>query len=506
MLSPEELFAVRSREQSLPQRSHGQKDFLEDGSALQSDKLRVCRSEQWELLGEERVERMGSLVKGVWKPKEGLVELTTPAGKFWQTMGCTERGTQCLLPEEAVYLLECGSVQLFYRDMPLSVQEAYERLLTHGTFSVLQYRVYSHLKRLGYIVTRFDPSLVPSLYERRLNLESCNKPHRKRKRSSSPRQKNNIQQEKKKEGNEQTDTTSKTTYPDCSGQQEHQSTISTQSDGQSEQKLVGDLSERMLCPTVNQSKSLLLQDPNQPEQSNQSRSSRWDFSKISFPNCAADRPFILLPVPDQELLPENVAGREVDVSCWLLKLNLRPEKFSRREQEQLNWERRYKRSVNADPGVQRCSNWKEYKQHLRDREQQQEQERPPHLWASSVTPLVSPGRDKTTASVLEQITVTSPSSLLVGAERLQSSDLDTPQIHFNVYQADGSTEFKKSKPGAPYTRISVCSFDEKVPSLRTVKTLAYQSGDVPVVFAVVEPGELAFYTIKDFQLPVDVYP
>lgn len=30
-------------------------------------------------------------------------------GKFWHTMGFTERGKQCLLPEEALYLLECVS-------------------------------------------------------------------------------------------------------------------------------------------------------------------------------------------------------------------------------------------------------------------------------------------------------------------------------------------------------------------------------------------------------------
>lgn len=30
-------------------------------------------------------------------------------GKFWQTMGFSERGKQFLLPEEALYLMECVS-------------------------------------------------------------------------------------------------------------------------------------------------------------------------------------------------------------------------------------------------------------------------------------------------------------------------------------------------------------------------------------------------------------
>lgn len=53
-----ELFAARSRPQKLPQRSHGPKDFLPDGSAAQAERLRLCREELWQLLAEERVERL----------------------------------------------------------------------------------------------------------------------------------------------------------------------------------------------------------------------------------------------------------------------------------------------------------------------------------------------------------------------------------------------------------------------------------------------------------------
>lgn len=50
------------------------------------------------------------------------------------------------------------------------------------------------------------------------------------------------------------------------------------------------------------------------------------------------------------------------------------------------------------------------------------------------------------------------------------------------------------------------SFDGPVPDLRAIKGVALQSGDVPVVFAVVDYGDISFYTFKDFQLPTDVYP
>lgn len=73
-------------------------------------------------------------MKARWIPSEQIVELQTPAvstgarsettyqypqlfesvvfvqGKFWQTMGFTANGKQHLLPEEALYLMECVSV------------------------------------------------------------------------------------------------------------------------------------------------------------------------------------------------------------------------------------------------------------------------------------------------------------------------------------------------------------------------------------------------------------
>lgn len=52
--------------------------------------------------------------------------------------------------------------------------------------------------------------------------------------------------------------------------------------------------------------------------------------------------------------------------------------------------------------------------------------------------------------------------------------------------------------------FSLCSFDEQIPSLRALKQVTYQSGDVPVVFALVDHGDIAFYSLKEFKLPVDI--
>lgn len=41
--------------------------------------------------------------------------LTLLQGKFWQTMGFSNQGKQCLFPEEALYLMECVSIMLLIK-------------------------------------------------------------------------------------------------------------------------------------------------------------------------------------------------------------------------------------------------------------------------------------------------------------------------------------------------------------------------------------------------------
>ncbi|XP_069809000.1 tRNA-splicing endonuclease subunit Sen54 isoform X2 [Dendropsophus ebraccatus] len=424
-------------------------------------------------------------------------------GKFWQIMGFTEGGRQCLLPEEAVYLLECGTIELSYRDLPLSIEEAYKKLLSCGPVSLLHYQVYSHLKRLGYIVTRFDPSSVQLPYEKKINLES-QVSNRKRKRSSRPcSESQNVSETPGNDSKEE----SNSSRPKISHCPETVASFTPEPVA-----FVPIVSQNVKVDeeAKNNNNRLGSKDSADGETAKEygvsgksQRKHRWDFSRICFPNCAYDQPCLQLPDPEPAFLPNNITGHQADISPWLGKLNLRPEKFSRREQEQLDWERKYKISINADPKIQKCSNWSEYKRLLRERECRNE--RPTHLWSSTVRPLLAPGHVNSTASVLAQLTAIRQSTLVEDNKRLQDRQ-NVLQIHFNLYQADGISQFKKSKPGKPYAYLCVHSFDEQIPSLRTMKILASQSGDVPVVFALVDCGEIAFYTFKDFQLPLDVYP
>ncbi|XP_004463928.2 tRNA-splicing endonuclease subunit Sen54 isoform X2 [Dasypus novemcinctus] len=474
VLSARELLAARSRPQKLPQRSHGPKDFLPDGSAAQAERLRRCRGELWQLLAEERVERLGSLVAAEWRPEEGFVELTSPAGKFWQTMGFSEHGRQRLHPEEALYLLECGSIQLFHQDLPLSIQEAYQLLLTEDTVTFLQYQVFSHLKRLGYVVRRFEPSSVLSPYERQLNLHgSVQLPedHRakRKRRSSSSRStpKKPKAPEKPLQGADGTPESLATSSPPpcrqisrCPEKKPQDSGLGKGPEGPCQ--LLGSLEAWPGRATVGVGNSWEsgkvengVQGPCKP---------RWNFEQISFPNMASDSRHTLLLAPAPELLPANVAGRETDAESWCQRLNQRKEKLSRREQEQRVEAQHFREDVNVDPKVQRCSNWQEYKELLWRRHLQRSRSRPPHLWDQPVTPLLSPGQADSPATALQHVSVSQTAHL-----------------------ADGGVRF-----------------EEPVPDLGTLKRLSYQSGEVPLIFALVDHGDISFYSFRDFMLPRDL--
>ncbi|XP_018540164.1 LOW QUALITY PROTEIN: tRNA-splicing endonuclease subunit Sen54 [Lates calcarifer] len=499
ILSPSELFAARSRSHKIPVR--GQKDFFPSDSDEQRRRLEQSLDEHWSLISEERVERLGNLVKATWIPSDQIVELQSPAGKFWQTMGFSADGKQYLLPEEALYLMQCGNVQVFYKDLPLSIQDGYERFLSSDTVSLQQYQVFGHLKRLGYVVHRFDPSLEPSSYARQLNLpQSRDRAGRqlKRKRSTSPTP-TSSRTEECSAGRMEEDNSSHEGKEDNKLPESHLTTSPETPEVQTPSTGAADEGRGRTWWTTD-----VLGDSGKGSvHSPTSGSSRWDFSSIPFPDLGSrEQLSSCLASPDPSLLPGALAVGVCDVAPWRERINLRKLKMSAKEQREED-KRRRRRDVNKDKEVQRCRNWAEYQELLRRRQGRREG-RPAHLWNREVTPLHDPTQPVPTDQLLDKISVIKSTDLLEGASSLKGSD--EWRICFNVYQPDAVADFKKSSPGKPYSRMCVCSFDGPVPDLRAIKLLASQSGDVPVVFAVVDHGDISFYTFKDFQLPKDVYP
>uniref|UniRef100_A0A3P8X320 TSEN54 tRNA splicing endonuclease subunit n=1 Tax=Cynoglossus semilaevis TaxID=244447 RepID=A0A3P8X320_CYNSE len=232
--------------------------------------------------------------------------------------------------------------------------------------------------------------------------------------------------------------------------------------------------------------------------------SGWDFSSILFPDLGSKENLSgSLASPDPSLLPGALAVGVCDVASWRSKINQRKVKGSPEHRRRGVDNQRQGWHGKKDEEVQSCKNWTEFNDLMARHQHRRQDEQAEHLWNREVTPLHDPSQPLPTRELLDICSVIKPTCLLEGASRLKPAH--EWRISFVVYQPDTASEFKKSKPRKPYTHVCVCGFDGPVPELQTVKLLTSQSGDVPVVFAVVDHGDVSFYTMKDFELPTDVF-
>ncbi|KAK7111807.1 hypothetical protein V1264_011381 [Littorina saxatilis] len=200
ILSAEELFRCRKRENlSVPQRG-GAKDYEPDGSWLQDKRLEAFYEEHQSVLAEPRVEKSGSLVKGTWSSEMRLVNLEKTA-KFWMKMGFADQQRNWLHPEEALFLMEVNCLDLRHQGLSLSLQEACD-LLLHPSCDISEeeYQVYAHLRRLGFIVIRHAGKLDVTSYEKKIGLDKHAR--KKTKKNSKSKTTDCAQTTKCDEGNQ----------------------------------------------------------------------------------------------------------------------------------------------------------------------------------------------------------------------------------------------------------------------------------------------------------------
>jgi tRNA-splicing endonuclease subunit Sen54 len=204
---------------AIPKR--GEKDFESHGTRHQEGILEESRRAMHEALDYTRVhglkggvrawylgdglqeestdEVAGSLdilspeIRGRGLERDRTVMVESSKGTHFRTMGKTALGTATaklwLLPEEALYLVERGNLDLWWPSdplravrcqtgnydleegtedgVPLSLQAAYSLLVGdgEGLVSMEDYQVYANLKRTGYVVNRAPPDKVPFVLE-----------------------------------------------------------------------------------------------------------------------------------------------------------------------------------------------------------------------------------------------------------------------------------------------------------------------------------------------------
>ncbi|KAF8310978.1 hypothetical protein DL93DRAFT_2061606 [Clavulina sp. PMI_390] len=161
------------------------------GSSLQAFSLERSRQAMTDALRGTRTIASKSISYGIWLPHFSRVQVFQTRGVLFNTLGHPMRRsvvvapnekpktvtTLELLPEEALYVIERGSLLCFnprrplapeaiqqlepesssFAEEPLTVQQAFAEMIGKESLTLARYQCYSCLKRLGFIVTRAVP-------------------------------------------------------------------------------------------------------------------------------------------------------------------------------------------------------------------------------------------------------------------------------------------------------------------------------------------------------------
>ncbi|EAL88904.1 tRNA splicing endonuclease subunit (Sen54), putative [Aspergillus fumigatus Af293] len=195
-------FLADPSQSSLPKR--GEKDFEPNPTEFQADVLAASRRAMHNALSYPRLHHPKHRIVGVYAPdgpaapsiapvtegetqntelksgkargtklgvhQDACVYVANPKGQFFKTMGQGDRWNRVwLLPEEALYMLERGSLEIRWpvsatgcgdagnagdSGIPMSLQAAYACFIGRGGLTIDRFTVYTGLKRLGYTLTR----------------------------------------------------------------------------------------------------------------------------------------------------------------------------------------------------------------------------------------------------------------------------------------------------------------------------------------------------------------
>ncbi|XP_046573391.1 tRNA-splicing endonuclease subunit Sen54-like [Haliotis rubra] len=517
VLCADKLFKCRrQQDRSVPQKG-GAKDYAPDGSWLQAKRLEAFHQERTAVLAEPRVERLGGLVQGTWDPNRKLVQFKKEMGKFWSHMGFVDESRKWLFPEEALFLMETTVLEVYYGGVPLSIQEAYVRLLGEDV-SVEEYQTYAHLRRLGYVVLRHVGGSQITEYERQIKLdqhvkESKRRLHRDRQEEvfavdaevKKPRiDPQQVEMDQSPGGRELKCVAMDTGSGRDAEYKESSDAVKVKMDSGQMVVVDSDVQQNNHPSFAKLSNPWNL--PHKSEGKVPVRHSEWDFETFAFPDIG-DKETVVLSIPLTKYLPVNVTlSEEYEDLCLFDVTEYRQQvsQFAQRRRESDNyvfdlnfsystWARNRKNIAAA--------NWTEYKLKLRQSQSGRSVPSPvDHLWQGEVTPLVKPEDATSTRDVLSRLQVIHSVNL---PQPVSKSDRHSMKISFDVHLPNA--RFKKTRPGLPNHRVCVVRSSDPPPAMADISDAVTRYHDnVPVNWAVVDNGDIAFYNMSSMLLPVDV--
>lgn len=169
-LCAEELVSLRKRIEDSNRLVIGNKLYTHAGSSLDDEVLEDALENHKCTLNKKRAGRICDIMQAEWNSELNAVIVSKLKGKFTQHMGHMINGKLALSPEESVFLLENGCIEIINGGMPMSTEEAYNIILK-GNLGLEKYQVYSHLSQLGFILVPHQTQLDVMQCEKEMNLD-----------------------------------------------------------------------------------------------------------------------------------------------------------------------------------------------------------------------------------------------------------------------------------------------------------------------------------------------
>lgn len=495
-LSGEELLqhikSVKHRPE-LPQRG-GFKEYEPDGSWLQTKRLEYFYDERRSVLLEERVQKISSLAIGEWDEKHGKV-LVKKSGKFWKNMGHVEDGKQLLFPEEALFLIDEGVMEVYRGGVPLSVEEAYSVLLGSNV-PLEHYQAFAHLCRLGYIVQRFEKTLAT--FERQIGFDENSKSKRKKSKKRKQQTTDAMDLTSKRSKDEPVNLhqcgdvpcDSEAVTSEDRVEEGCWSVDSSEDRVETVDSVTNEVQVKIECAKDSQ-KEICGEMSNREDLKTSSARLLWDFDSIEFPDISKETGLeIVLKRPPSHLLPPGVEIAKPFYTMTIVRRDL---------------SQKHRSTSNAVVCGSSARNWAEYKKMLAKKSEAEHLASSPAaiLWTGEVTPLVRPSHAVSMGAILSRLKVFGHLDPIHAAESVNcENDAHQSQIVYNVYLPD--SKFRKSSPGSPSVCLCVNGQEVRSPSFVDLcRSLRECPRGATLMWAVVDNGDVAFYSFNGVDLPRD---
>ena len=136
------------------------------GSFLETNRTQTRLRNLFQQVSIPKVAQKGQLSQAIWNNSLMKAKVTKSCGKFWNVMGHMQENNLYIYLEEALFLLECNSLELFHDNVAMSLQQAFQLLTSRKSDCTFEgYITYSKLARLGYKVLRHHKDVTLSSSE-----------------------------------------------------------------------------------------------------------------------------------------------------------------------------------------------------------------------------------------------------------------------------------------------------------------------------------------------------